>query len=26
VVDGMPVGMDLKRLMAEHGAAARKFG
>ena len=26
VVDGMPVGMDLGRLMAEHGAAARKFG
>lgn len=25
VVDGMPVGIDLARLMAEHGAAARKF-
>jgi 8-oxoguanine deaminase len=26
VVEGMPVGMDLARLMAEHGAAARRFG
>ena len=26
VADGMPVGLDLARLMAEHGAAARKFG
>jgi 8-oxoguanine deaminase len=25
VADGMPVGVDLARLMAEHGAAARKF-
>ena len=25
VVDGMPVGLDLGRLMAEHRAAARDF-
>jgi 8-oxoguanine deaminase len=25
VVDGMPVGIDVERLRAEHGAAARTF-
>jgi 8-oxoguanine deaminase len=25
VVDGMPVGVDVARLRAEHGAAARRF-
>jgi len=25
VIDAMPVGLDLAQLMAQHGAAARKF-